>query len=84
MTPGEEVATAEDWTAEEATSLGVTGSEVGVAEPVSGVDAIEEEVGSVKVSTAEEAVSEMSDMMRLKICIICREAKGVTGPLLCL
>lgn len=82
VTPGEEVAAAEDWTAEEATSLGVTGSEVGVAEPVSGADAVKEEVGSVKVSTAEEAVSEMSDMVRLKICMICREAKDVTGPLL--
>lgn len=84
VTPGEEVAAAEDSTAEEATSLGVTGSEVGVAEPVSGADAVKEEVGSVEISTAEEAVSEMSDMMRLKICIICREAKDVAGPLLCL
>lgn len=82
VTPGEEVAAAEDWTAEEATSLGVTGSEVGAAEPVAGADAVKEEVGSVKISTAEEAVSEMSDMMRLKICIICREAKDVAGPLL--
>lgn len=68
VTPGELV-TSEDWAAEEVTwSLVVTGSEVGVAEPVSEVEASakEDDVRSVKVGTAE-LESEMVDMMGMKI-----------------
>lgn len=68
MTPGEEVVISEGWTAEEVTSsLVVTGSEVGVAEPIPEVEAsATEDMGSVDVGTAE-AESEIFDMMGLQI-----------------